>query len=89
MTHLEGFPLPTTARHDEDGDHIPPHIPEWRNAADPDHPHYDPMRVVRAFEIVRDQDGKNQLAAHLEEHRRRGERARITEGIPTTDTKEN
>lgn len=68
MSTLEGWPLPPTAEHDEFGRHIPPHIPEWRFAAE-----NDPNRVVRGSEVERDQKAKEQFAAHLEEHRRRGE----------------
>lgn len=66
MTRIEGFPLPATARHDEDGNHIPPHIPEWRRTAGSD-------RVVRGSEVERDQRQKAAFAAHLKEHMRRGE----------------
>lgn len=79
MTHLEDFPLPATARHDEDGNHIPPRIQEWYDAADPDHPNYDPMRAVRGSEVERDQRQQAAFAAHLDEHRRRGEPAVVIE----------
>lgn len=81
MTHLEGFPLPATARHDGNGDHVRPHIPEWRDAADPDHYAYDPNRVVRGREVERDQRQKAMFAAHLTEHRRRGQPANTVEEI--------
>jgi hypothetical protein len=76
MTHLEGFPLPATAKHDEDGHHIAPYIREWRRAADPASPHYDPERTVRGSEVERDQRQRAQFHEHLEEHRRRAESAR-------------
>jgi hypothetical protein len=79
MTHLEGFPLPVTARHDEHGNHIPPHIPEWLAAADPASPYYDPMRAVRGSEVERDQRQKAAFHTHLAEHRRRGEPAAVNE----------
>lgn len=72
MTILDSNPLPSTARHDENGNHIPPHIPEWRAAAGSD-------RVVRGSEVERDQRQKALFAAHLEEHRRRGESAEVIE----------
>jgi hypothetical protein len=81
MTAIEGFNLPTTAHHDEDGNHAPPYISEWRSAADPNSPNYDPDRSVRGSEVERDQRQKAQFQAHLEEHRRRGELAIVTEDI--------
>lgn len=74
MTHLEGFPLPATARHDEHGNHIPPHIPEWRRAAGTD-------RVVTGSEVERNERQQAAFAAHLAEHRRRGESDAVTEEI--------
>jgi hypothetical protein len=70
---LDGFPLPTTARHDKDGNHVPPFIAEWRAAADPTSPAYDPDRAASGREVERDQQQKALFHAHLEEHRRRGE----------------
>lgn len=81
MTHLDDFPLPATARHDEHGNHIPPHIPEWRRAADPTTYGYDPNRVVRGREVERDQRQQAAFAAHLAEHRRRGESVTVVEDI--------
>lgn len=75
MTYLEGFPLPTTSSHDEHGNHIPPHIPEWRRAADPTTYGYDPNRVARGSEVERDQRQKAAFADHLTEHRRLGQPA--------------
>lgn len=72
--YIEGFPLPVTARHDEHGNHIRPHVPEWRDAAGTD-------RVVKGSEIERDQRQKALFAAHLDEHVRRGEPATVTEGL--------
>lgn len=80
MTHIDGYPLPATARHDEHGNHIPPHIPEWRRAADSANPHtYDPNRVVKGSEIETDQRRRAAFAAHLAEHRRRGESTVVVE----------
>lgn len=73
MSALEGFPLPATARHDESGNHYPPYIPQWRDAADRTHPAYDPQRSISGREVERDQQQKKAFAAHLAEHRRRGE----------------
>ncbi|MBD0733994.1 hypothetical protein [Streptomyces sp. CBMA29] len=80
MTTLEGFPLPVTAKHDADGNHVPPFIPEWHRAADPSSAAYDPNRVVRGSEVERDQNQKQVFHDHLEEHRRRGEPAVVVEG---------
>lgn len=80
MTAIEGSPLPPTARHDADGNHIPPHIPEWRAAATPGAPGYDPDRTVRGREVERDQKQRAAFLAHLEDHRRRGEPAVTVEG---------
>ena len=77
MSELEGFPLPATAHHDEDGNHHPPFIQEWRDAADRHHPAYDPDRVARGGEIRNDQRQKVTFAVHLAEHRRRGEDATV------------
>jgi len=78
MTHLEHFPLPATARHDENGNHIPPHICEWERAADPTNPYaYDPNRVPRGSEVERDQRQKTVFEAHLDAHRHLGEPARV------------
>lgn len=66
MTTLEGFPLPNTAEHDEDGNHIPPYIREWVRTAGTD-------RVVKGSEVERDQQQKAVFAAHIQEHRRRNE----------------
>lgn len=66
MAEIDGFPLPATAYHDRDGNHVPPHIPEWRRAAGT-------MRTPLGREIERDQRQKELFAAHLAEHRRRGE----------------
>lgn len=82
MTAIDRYPLPSTAKHDEHGNHIPPHIPEWRRAADPKTYGYDPNRVVRGREVERDQRQRAAFAAHLEEHRRRGEPAITVEDIP-------
>lgn len=79
MCTIEGFPLPPTAQHDEQGRHVTPYIREWREAADPTSPAYDPDRPVRGSEIERDQRQKAQFAAHLAEHRRRGEPAEVVE----------
>jgi hypothetical protein len=68
VSHIDGFPLPPTARHDADGNHVRPHIPEWRRAAESD-----PDRVVRGSEVARDQRQKAVFVAHLNEHHRRGE----------------
>lgn len=81
MTHIEGFPLPATARHDEHGNHIPPRILDWRITSDPSSPFYDPDRPVRGSEVERDQRQKSAFAKHLAEHRRRGESDTIIEGI--------
>lgn len=75
MTHLEGFPLPATSKHDEYGNHIPPHIPEWRRAADSQTYGYDPNRVIRGREVERNQRQKAAFEAHLTEHVRRSEPA--------------
>lgn len=72
MSELDGFRLPPTAKHDENGDHIPPHIPEWRRAAGTD-------RTVRGSEVERDQRNKAMFRDHLAEHRRRGESAVVIE----------
>lgn len=77
MSTLDGFPLPATARHDASGSHYAPYIPEWRNAADPEHYAYDSNRIARGGEIQRDQQQKVVFAAHLAEHRRRGEDATV------------
>lgn len=79
MTHLDSHPLPITSRHLEDGSHVPPHMEIWRLAADPSSKHYDPNRIALSTEITADQDRKARFAAHLEEHRRRGEPAVVTE----------
>jgi hypothetical protein len=79
MSALEGFPLPVTARHDENGNHIPPYIKEWREAADPDSPRHDPERGIRGSEVERDQKQQLQFHEHLKEHRRRGEPAVVIE----------
>jgi hypothetical protein len=70
VSDLEGFPLPPTARHDEHGNHIPPHIPEWRAAAGTD-------RVVRGSEVERNERHHKAFSEHLNEHRRRGESALV------------
>jgi hypothetical protein len=67
-------PLPPTAAHDEDGNHIPPHIPEWRRNPGAG-------RTVKGSEVERNQDQKAQFAANLEDHRRNGEPAITIEGI--------
>lgn len=74
-------PLPATARHDADGNHIPPYIPEWRNAATPGHPSYNPNRVARGSEVERDEIQKRAFAAHLAAHRQLGQPANIIEEI--------
>lgn len=79
MSVIEDHPLPTTARHDGNGNHVPPYIQAWRAAADPESPQYDPNRVVRGSEVERDQRQKRLFHEHLEEHRRRGEPAKIIE----------
>jgi hypothetical protein len=79
VSALEGFPLPPTARHDESGNHIPPHIPEWREASDPSSPQYNPDRPVFGREVERNERNQAAFHAHLEEHRRRGERAVVKE----------
>ena len=82
MTKIEEFSLPTTAHHDEDGNHVPPYIKEWRRAADVSNSAtYDPDRTIRGSEVERDQRQKAQFQAHLEEHRRRGEPAIVIEDI--------
>lgn len=81
MAHLNTHPLPATARHDADGSHVPPHIPGWRNAADPGHYAYDPMRVARGREVERDQQQNAAFAAHLAEHRRLGQPDTVIEEI--------
>lgn len=73
MTHLEGFPLPATASHDENGDHIRPHIPAWRRNPG--------AHTVKGSEVERDQARRAEFAAHLDEHRRRGEPANVIEEI--------
>jgi hypothetical protein len=73
MTHLEGFPLPVTARHDENGNHIPPHISEWRRNPG--------AHAVKGSEVETDQRRKAAFAAHLEEHRRRSEPAVVIEDL--------
>lgn len=80
MSTLEGFPLPVTAHHDEDGNHHPPYIPAWRNAADRHHPDYDPQRIVSGREVERDEQQKAVFASHLAEHRRRGENPAVIDG---------
>lgn len=72
MTHLEGFPLPATSLHDEDGNHIPPHMPEWRRNPG--------AHAVKGSEVEADQRRKATFAAHIAEHRRRGEAAVVIEG---------
>lgn len=84
MSALEDFPLPAMARHDKDGNHHPPYIPEWRDAADPQSPAYEPNRVARGYEIERDQQHKAVFAAHLAEHRRRGENPVVIDYEETT-----
>ncbi|MER6605686.1 hypothetical protein ABT282_07170 [Streptomyces sp. NPDC000927] len=79
MTTLEGFPLPVTAGHDEHGNHIPPHIPEWRRAADQASPQHDPNRVVRGSEVERNERQQRLFYEHISEHRRRGESAEVVE----------
>lgn len=74
-------PLPATSYHDEHGNHTPPYMTEWRNAADPQHPAYDPNRVVRGTEVSRFEGKKALFAEHLEEHRRKGEPAIVVEEI--------
>lgn len=71
MTHIEGFHLPFLARHDEHGNHIPPHIPEWRRNPG--------AHAVRGSEVERDQRQKAAFEAHLAEHRRRGESDTVVE----------
>lgn len=80
MTVIADFPLPATAFHDKDGNHIPPHMPIWRAAADPGSCMYDPDRVARGTEVVTDQHRRALFADHLEEHRRMGEPAVTVEG---------
>lgn len=75
MSVIDGFPLPRTAGHDEHGHHIPPHIETWRKAAQEG----DTDRVVLGSEVARDQRNKAMFAAHLEEHRRRGEPTIVVE----------
>lgn len=75
MSFIAGYPLPPTSGHDEHGHHIPPHIPEWRKAAQEG----DTDRVVRGSEVARDQRNKALFDAHLAEHRRRGEPADIVQ----------
>lgn len=79
MTHLDSHPLPVTSRHLEDGSHVPPHMEIWRLAADPSSKHYDPDRIMTGAEIEADQNRKAAFAAHLAEHRRRGEPAVVAE----------
>jgi hypothetical protein len=74
MTHLDSHPLPPSSFHDTDGSHAPPHIPEWRMYAGTD-------RTPTGSEIERDQRQKAAFAAHLEEHRRRGEAPTVVEEI--------
>lgn len=78
MANIEGFPLPVTSLHDEEGRHVPPHIEEWLTAADPESPSYDPNRAVRGREVELDQRRKAAFTAHLQEHWRRGEAAEVT-----------
>jgi hypothetical protein len=73
MTMIEGFPLPATARHDANGNHIPPHIPAWHRTPG--------AHTVKGSEVEADQRMKAQFAAHLAEHRRRGESAVVVERI--------
>jgi hypothetical protein len=81
MTALEGFPLPATAKHDENGNHVRPYIPEWRRAAEPTTYGYDPNRAIRGREVERDQSQQRVFHEHLEEHRRRDEPAIVVENI--------
>lgn len=81
MANIEGFPLPPTARHDANGNHIPPFIKAWREAADPESRHYDPDRAVRGSEVERNERQQAAFTAHLKEHRRRGEPAAVIEDI--------
>lgn len=73
MTRLDDVPLPSTSRHDEDGNHIPPHIPEWRRNPGAG-------RTVKGSEVERDQRQRADFEAHLAEHRRRGESAVVNDG---------
>lgn len=74
MTALEGFPLPKTAKHDENGNHVPPYIPEWVRGAGTD-------RAVLGSEVERDQRQKAAFAEHIQEHRRRSEPVIVVERL--------
>lgn len=67
MTHIEEVPLPRTAQHDAMGNHLPPHIPYWRKNPG--------AHTVKGSEVELDQTRRAQFAAHLAEHRRKGEPA--------------
>ncbi|MBD3004623.1 hypothetical protein [Streptomyces sp. 5-10] len=84
MGALEDFPLPSTAQHDEHGNHIPPYIIEWRMAADPTSYAYDPNRVARGREVERNDRQQRRFREHLEEHERRGEPAEVVEEFPAS-----
>lgn len=71
MTHLDSHPLPATSFHDDEGNHVPPHIPAWRRNPG--------AHTVKGSEVERDQAQRAAFAAHLEEHRRRGETATVIE----------
>ena len=73
MTHIDTHPLPATAYHDENGNHVPPHIPAWRRSPG--------AHTVKGSEVVADQHRKAAFAAHLAEHRRLGQPATTTEEI--------
>lgn len=62
MTHLDSHPIPQTARHDADGNHIPPHIPDWRRNPG--------AHAVKGSQVEADQRRKAAFAAHLAEHAR-------------------
>lgn len=70
MTAIEDFPLPATSRHDENGNHIPPHIPNWRRNQGTD-------RTVLGSEVKANERRQAVFAAHLREHLRRGESAGV------------
>lgn len=67
MTNLSSRPLPPTARHDADGNHVPPPWPGGSSG------------VVKGSLVEMDQRRKAQFEAHLAEHRRKGEPAVVKE----------
>lgn len=74
MTAIEGFPLPKTAKHDEEGNHLRPYIREWVRAAGTD-------RAILGREVESDQRQQAVFNEHLMEHRRRDEPAIVIERL--------